>query len=98
MKKSIIFIIIAIILIIVVGIVGVILFYNTSLKAVSSESLPVTIEIKSGSTASDIAQTLKENGLIKNSLVFKLYTKLNNVNGMQAGTYKLDKNMNENIV
>ncbi len=94
MKKSLIFIIIAIILIIVVGIVGVILFYNTSLKAVSTESSPVTIEIKSGSTATDIAQTLKENGLIKNSLVFKLYTKLNNVNGMQAGTYKLDKNMN----
>lgn len=94
MKKSLIFIIITLILIIVVGIVGVILFYNTSLKAVSTESSPVTIEIKSGSTATDIAKTLKENDLIKNSLVFKLYTKLNNVTGMQAGTYKLNKNMN----
>lgn len=94
MKKSLIYIIISIVLVIVICALGLIIFYNTSLDSVSDESFPVTIEIQSGSTATDIAQTLKKNDLIKNSLVFKLYTKLNKINGMQAGTYKLNKNMN----
>ncbi len=94
MKKVVIGVIVAIILIIVIGILGVVMFYNSSLKPIAeSDSNEIVVEIKEGSTASDIAKVLEENNLIKSALVFKIYTKLNNVSGMQAGTYKLNQNM-----
>lgn len=93
MKKGILIAVIAVVLIIVVGVVGLLLFYNSSLKAVSENSNEVIVEITNGSTATDIAKVLEENKLIKSGLVFKIYTKLNNVSGMQAGTYKLNQNM-----
>ncbi len=94
MKKGILITIIVVILVIVGGVAGLLFFYNSSLKAISeNESNEIVVEIAKGSTATDIAKVLEENKLIKNSLVFKLYTKLNNISGMQAGTYKLNQNM-----
>ena len=71
-----------------------IIWYNTSLGAVSKESTKVEIEIPIGSGSSAIGSILKENGLIKNELAFKIYVKLNNVSGLQAGTYQIDKSWN----
>ena len=94
MKKKIIIVVVVIILIGLVGIFGAMMFYNSSLKPVlEGDSNEVVVEIAKGSTASDIAKVLEENNLIKSALVFKVYTKLNNVTGMQAGTYKLNQNM-----
>ncbi len=94
MKKGLIIAIIVIILVIVIGVFGAITFYNSSLKAVrKDESNEVIVEIKNGSTATDIAEVLKEKNLIKNAFTFKIYTKLNKISGMQAGTYKLNQNM-----
>ena len=100
MKKGIIIAIIVVILILVLGAVGTIIFYNSSLNAImASDSKEVIVEIKSGSTATDIANVLKEKNLIKNAFTFKIYTKLNKITGMQAGTYKLNQNMDvEQIV
>lgn len=75
-------------------ILSLIIWYSSSLNAVSKKSVPVKITIEIGSGSSTIANILKENDLIKNSLAFKLYIKLNNVDGLQAGNYDLDKNMN----
>ena len=94
MKKGIILAIVIVIFIIIVGVIGSIIFYNSSLKAVmADDSSEVIVEIKNGSTATDIAEVLKEKNLIKNALAFKIYTKLNKISGMQAGTYKLNRNM-----
>ncbi len=94
MKKKIIIALIILFFIILIGIFGVITFYNSSLKAVmADDSNEVIVEIKNGSTATDIAEVLKEKNLIKNTFAFKIYTKLNKINGMQAGTYKLNQNM-----
>ena len=94
MKKKIIIVVVVIILIGLVGIFGAMMFYNSSLKPIlEGDSNEVVVEIAKGSTASDIAKVLEENNLIKSALVFKMYTKLNNVSGMQAGTYKLNQNM-----
>lgn len=70
-----------------------IIWYNSSLSAVSSNNIPVSITIEIGSGSDLIATTLKENDVIKSKLAFKLYIKLNNVDGLQAGEYTLNKNM-----
>lgn len=94
MKKSILFIIIALVIILIIGVGGTIMFYNSSLKPVlEGDSNEVIVEIKNGATATDIGEILEENNLIKNSFAFKVYTRLNNVSGMKAGTYKLNQNM-----
>ena len=77
--------------IITVGI-GVFAFYNYSLSRVSSDSTLIEIEIKPGSIES-IGNTLKKNGLIRDSKMFKIYVKLSGKNNLKASTYMLSKNM-----
>lgn len=91
-KKSKIIILVALMLI-AIGITPII-WYNTSLGAVSKESSKVEIEIPIGSGSSAIGSILKENNLIKNEFAFKIYIKLNNVSGLQAGKYSIDKSWN----
>ena len=69
------------------------IFYNINLKAVSKKSTEVDFMVESGSTYYSIASKLKDQDLIKNELCFKLYIKFNKVNDLEAGTYKLNKNM-----
>lgn len=93
MKKTII-ITTTIILLVIIAIATAGIYYVNSLKSVSEESEEVIVEIEKGMVSSQIAERLKSKGMIKNSTTFKIYTKINNVSGMQAGTYKLNKNMN----
>lgn len=93
MKKTII-IITTIILLIIIAVATAGVYYASSLKATSKESEEIIVEIEKGMVTSQIAERLKSRGLIKNSATFKIYAKINNVSGMQAGTYKLNKNMN----
>lgn len=74
-------------------IIGSIVFYNINLSAVSKNSNEVDFKVDSGSTYYTVTPKLKQMGLIKNELCFKLYIKLNNVRKLEAGTYKLNKNM-----
>lgn len=53
----------------------------------------VTIEVPKGSGANSIGKILAENGVVKNSLYFKLYTKANPAENLQYGTFTLDTNM-----
>lgn len=78
---------------IVLIILGCVIFYNVNLKAVSSNSSEVDFMVESGSTYYSVIDKLKSEGLIKNKLCFKIYIKLNNVKNIDAGTYKLNKNM-----
>lgn len=52
------------------------------------------IVIPMGCSATNIANILKENNLIKSKLIFRLYVKLNNISNFQAGTYYLKESMN----
>ena len=90
MKKKILLIPLVLIIILILGIV---LFYNLGLKAVSSDNAEVDFIVEEGSTYYSVINKLKEENLIKNELCFKIYIKLNNKNNIQAGTYKLSKNM-----
>ncbi len=87
-----IFLIVFIVILLVV-VLGSIIYYKNSLKQVSNEDEKVIIEIPENSGIPGIAKILKENGLIKNDLTFKIYCKLNNKTNMQAGKYQLSKNM-----
>ena len=78
---------------IAVAILGFCIFYNVNLKAVSSKSEDIEFMVESGSTYYTVISKLKSYGLIRNKLCFKLYIKFNNVSDIEAGTYKLNKNM-----
>lgn len=68
------------------------IFYNINLKAVGS-SEEVDYIVENGSTYYSVISDLKEKGLIRNELCFKLYIKFNSVSDIKAGLYKLNKNM-----
>lgn len=93
MKKVITIVTISILGIVSILILASCIFYNINLKAVSSKSSEVEFMVDSGSTYYGVISKLKSVGLIKNELAFKLYIKFNKVNDIEAGTYKLNKNM-----
>ena len=67
-------------------------YYNFNISKVSDDDTSREVIIDEGSI-SDIAVTLKENNLIRNITVFKIYVKLNNKMNLKAGTYMLSENM-----
>lgn len=65
-------------------------WYQDSVKSVSSSTEEVIITIQPGATVLDIANLLEEKKLIKSSLAFDLYTRINQQrNSLQAGTYSI---------
>ena len=80
------------ILILVIG--SGVLWYKISISPVNrNDDKEIEVFIDSGTGANDIAKILKENGLIKNEIAFKIYIKLGNISGLQAGTYYLKPSM-----
>lgn len=94
MKRKVIIASLATILIfLVVAILGGIIFYNSSLKAIDAEAKEnISFEIKAGDAASTIVANLKKDGLIKNELAMKIYVKLH-PGSPQAGSYIFTKSM-----
>ena len=92
--RRVLFVFITFIALLVVGMVGVRLFYNANLKAVSSSSESQTIVVERGATVDEIAQVLKDKELIRSDLVFYLYVRSKQTdNPMIAGTYRLQPNL-----
>ena len=73
-------------------VVAVCTFYNINMAKVSNDNTPKEVTIKAGSINS-IANTLKENNLIKNITIFKVYTRLTNKINLKAGTYNFSEDM-----
>ena len=67
--------------------------YNYELSAMSKKSMPVTVEIKEGSTPYSIGNILYEKKLIRNEMIYKIYVKMNNIKDIKASTYELNQNM-----
>src|SRR5699024_722111 len=77
-------------LLIIIGVISGYFYVKSALKPVDSDNdTPVEFEVPLGSSTSDIAQQLEENGLIKNSKVFRFYVKFKNYSEFQAGDYAL---------
>ncbi len=74
--------------------------YNYYISSIDKNSKKIVeIEIKKGASTSDIAKLLKQKNLIRNDVMFKVYTKLNSVKILKAGYYSLNKSMDiEKIV
>ncbi len=89
-KKKLIYIVpIFISIIMIIGIVF--CFVNT--MPISNKDSKVILKIKEGSTIRDVSDILKEKKLIRNRLFMLAYIKINNINGLKAGNYSLNKNM-----
>ena len=73
-------------------IVGVCTYYNINMGPVSDDDTLKEVVIDSG-TIESIGITLKENNLIKNVDIFKIYIKLTDKANLKAGIYKMSENM-----
>ena len=67
-------------------------FYLTG-PVKSGDKKEIEVEIKTGTRTEEIASILKEKGLIRSKLAFKIYVKLSNVKSLKADTYLLNKGM-----
>lgn len=82
-----------VIVIMVVVIVSVCGTYRYAISPVSKEDKEILFEVPNNSTYLTIAESLKEKGLIKSALFYKVYIKIFNPSNLQAGTYVLNQNM-----
>lgn len=80
------------VVIMTVVIVSICTFYNINMGPVSSDSTLKEVTIEPGSIES-IGITLKENNLIKNVSIFKVYTRIMNKTNLKAGIYNLSQDM-----
>lgn len=90
-KKTIILAITSFVALLLVALVGVFVWYTAQLSPVDGSNTNKTlVTIKSGSSPTAIATTLKEEGLIRSQDAFLWYTRLEGVqNSLQAGSYRL---------
>ena len=68
--------------------------YKINIGRVSKNDELREITIETGNSYMTIADTLKENNLIKSELFYKIYIKLHKPTSLQAGKYELSENMN----
>lgn len=68
-------------------------YYKYMLSPVSNDKTIKDITIESGASSAEIAKILKDNNLIRNVNIFKLYIKINKKNSMKASKYSLSENM-----
>lgn len=68
------------------------IYYKVNMTGTSNSDTKKIVNIEKGSIDS-IAKTLKDNNLIKNVSIFKVYIKLTNKTSLKAGTYELSENM-----
>ena len=68
------------------------LFCYINTMPISRKSSEVTFEIEEGSSIRDIADTLKDNDLIRSKYFFLAYAKINDIKDIKAGDYIIDKN------
>lgn len=77
-------------LLIVIIIISSIIWYNLELKRPNkniSENREAIVEIKAGTSTTNILSLLKQNNVIKNELAAKIYMTLHEVRNLQAGKY-----------
>lgn len=78
--------------IILIAIGSLIAWYYLNIRPVNKEQFEAkTLKIEIGTTNEEIASILEENNVIRNKLAFRIYIKLNEITGFQAGTYIIDK-------
>ena len=59
---------------------------------------PIAVTIPEGSSNEKIGRILEEKGLIRSTTFFKIYIKLFNINKLNSGSYKLNKEMSLKVI
>lgn len=72
----------------------VLLLYSNGIKSVSNSKKEIEFKVLNGNNYYSIASKLKEKGLIKSEVWYKVYLKLNKTKLIKQGIHKLKKNMN----
>ena len=72
----------------------VLLLYSNGIKSVSNSKKEIEFKVLKGNNYYSIASKLKEKGLIKSEVWYKVYLKLNKTKLIKQGIHKLRKNMN----
>jgi len=90
-RKALLWVFGSLLLLLIVLITSVFVWYKAQLAPVSLKDTSRTrVTIASGSSPTQIGQLLETKGLIRNALVFDIYTKLSHTRSqLQAGTYNL---------
>ncbi len=97
MKKKITIIVAAIFSFFVIACIGLVVYYNSALEEVETNKDKVTTVnfiVESGSTTTQIIDSLYEEKLIKDKYAAYVFVKLNSGYMMQAGVYELNNGMN----
>lgn len=89
-KKAVFFSLLFLILMFFVFLMGIYFYF---IGPVNKNGEKKDFEVPKESTYLTIASALKEEGLIKNEFVYKIYIKLNRPTSLQAGTYQLSSDM-----
>ncbi|HZW67140.1 MAG TPA: endolytic transglycosylase MltG [Pseudogracilibacillus sp.] len=93
--RKVVFFVISFLLLFFIITAGIAFFYvKSSLGAVDADSEQlVEVEIPIGSSSTEIAKILEDNGIIKDARVFRFYIKFKNELDFQAGQYTLSPSM-----
>lgn len=83
---------IGLVVVFTVVIIAICTYYNINMGAVSSDDTLREVTIEEG-TIESIGITLKNNNLIRNVNIFKIYTRLTNRTNLKAGIYNFAENM-----
>lgn len=70
---------------------GAVQYYQSNLTPVQTQSEIVEFKIENGSTVNEVLQELAQKNMIKSAMIGKLYTRLNQIDPIRAGTYQIDK-------
>lgn len=90
-KNKLLFVVAAILMMIIGILVAGVVWYNIQLSAKGSDIRQLTlIEIKPGTTPTQIGQLLQDKAVIRSGFAFNIYSRLSHNQGnLQAGTYRL---------
>ncbi len=92
--KRLLVIVVIVVLGLALSMVGVRYYYNTNLRAVSTQGDTQVLVVEKGATVDEVAVTLKKKNLIRSSLVFQLYIRSKGTtNPLIAGTYNLQPSL-----
>ena len=91
--KKLLTILIALVILVVIAAAVPLIWYTNAIAPMSDEAKDINVTIEMGSGSSTIAKTLMDAGVISSDVAFKIYVKLNNISGFQAGEYVLSPNM-----
>ena len=87
--------ILIILAVLILAVISGVIWYISGKQAVDrSNTKDIIFKIEESTRTTTIVKNLKEQNLIKNELIAKVYLKLHNIRNLQAGKYTLNQTMN----